>query len=255
MSQSSRHISVVSVGELERAAIKILCESPLVTSVAVAPTHFGELLSDGSINFDKRSKNLETIGSELIFNSLQGIFYALDAGDESINLSITNRIKSIAKICREFDISKIVVGAPNFRQHKLVWNFMMSELKDHIAEDGLQVLVENLCIPGQSNIHDAYGFSSLSDYGFGYVLDISNAMACDFHKEKEWLSLKEFDMVHASGPLHKEVYDAAEALELKKFLNVLGGAPEIIWEFNYGSVPEILNALRRTIDQITSDIC
>jgi hypothetical protein len=254
MSHASRHISVVSVEKLDKDAVGVLCDSPLVASLAVAPTHFGKLLSDGSIELDTKSKNLETIGSELSFNSIQGIFYALDAEDEDINLSIRKRIKSVVKICKQFEIPKIVVGAPNFRQSKLVWSFMMSELKDHVAAEGLQVLVENLCIASQSGFHDAYGFSNLSEYGFGYVLDISNAMSCDFHKDKEWISTKKFDMVHASGPLHKEVCDLAEASDLKHFLNVLGGTSQIIWEFNYKSVPEILRALSRTIDQVNSSI-
>jgi hypothetical protein len=87
MSQVRRHISIVSVEKLEKDAIGVLCDSPLVASLAVAPTHFGKLLSDGSIEFDKRSKNLETIGSKLSFNSVQGIFYALDAEDEVFGIT------------------------------------------------------------------------------------------------------------------------------------------------------------------------
>ena len=254
MSQVRRHISIVSVEKLEKDAIGVLCDSPLIASLAVAPTHFGKLLSDGSIEFDKRSKNLETIGSKLSFNSVQGIFYALDAEDEDINLSIKRRIKSVVKICKQFEIPKIVVGAPNFRRHNLVWSYMMSELKDHVAAEGLQVLVENLCIYSESGFHDAYGFSNLSEYGFGYVLDISNALACDYHKNKAWMSTKKFDMVHASGPSHKEVCDPAEASELYNFLNEVVGTSEIIWEFNYKSVPEILRALSRTIGQVYSSM-
>ena len=252
MSQSGKHISVVSIEKIERQTIERLCESPLVESVAVAPTHFGDLLSDGSIKFMKSVKNLEVLRSKMTFNSVQGIFYLLEADDEDINQLITNRIKSVVKICREFAIRKIVVGAPNFRNHDLIWNFMMSELREHSLADGLQVLVENLCVPGRLESHDAFGCSSPSNYGSGYILDISNALACDYHMDKGWISNGVFDMVHASGRMHKAVCDSEDALELVKYLDSSGQTSEIIWEFDYKSVEEILRALTTTLDLVKS---
>jgi hypothetical protein len=165
---------------------------------------------------------------------------------------IRNRIKSVVKLCREFAIPKIVVGAPNFRKHDLIWNFMMSELQEHSLADGLQVLVENLCIPSQSESHDAFGCSSPSSYGSGYILDVSNALACDYHKQKGWISHGKFDMVHASGRMHKAVCDSEDALELLQYLDLTGQTSEIIWEFNYKSVEEILTALTTTLDLMKS---
>jgi hypothetical protein len=238
-------LSLVSIQFLPSDAYLSLIDAG-ITKVAIAPSHCGILNFDGSISYEPQALGRMLTKSDINFHSMQGILFGIDPNSTSLNIILKNRLNSIQSICDELGIKNVVIGSPAFRVQSYVWQSVLKYALNSLIENSVTVSIENICSSDGTEAHDPFGPSGSFSSNFSRVLDISNAIDCEFHSLDLFISKSEYSMFHTSGRQHTSFRGVEDARLVADIIGLNPRVKDCVWEFNGGTLQTIIDSYTKS---------
>lgn len=241
-------LSLVTVSTLDDKSVDELIACDLIDSVALAPTHFGRVETDGRVDTSNLNCLRRLAESNLAIHSLQGLFFQPQGMSRNFPNWLRNRLSSIAELCALLDIKTLVIGAPQLRVDSQVWNHVLDSVTEHPDLESIRIYIENICVESADGSVHQYGLSTLDPKRFGFVCDFANAIACPIHRDATWVTRESISMVHVSGPHHAAIRTREDAAAVGPFFRATVDVLDILWEFANRSVGESIEALALSLN-------
>lgn len=233
----------VSVGVLQKLA------SINISRLDLVPSQLG--ISGDSLSFDKCVKAMEIIDEQCFeVASLQGILFGLDPTTILTSNALETRLKNLELVLDYSRSRQLVLGAPSFRNSLGVWHQVLTRISNWAADREFEILVENLCaVDCDGNFVGAYGFDLEDFWGrIGLVFDSANAFDCEKHKDLQWISELEFELLHLAGSNHGSL-EMLQAQALSESKIVCTALNKVTLELSFTTQSNWFDSMITTIDE------